>query len=236
MSVPLAWRFVRSHPHFVVRGVHVVGIETVPAAEVLDLLGVPTGVSIWDVDLAAARERVRGHAWVADAWVRRRLPGEIVVTVRERRAVAALVTRGAIHAVDHRGHLIAPLSADAAAGLTSITGIDATGCPQGDDGAPVRRATSRAVNLIRALNRHHPVTEIRIDCAVGLSALTADLPGLPLHFGWGAWRRKRRRLDTVLDLWSGREAHLELIRLDFDDRVVVRLRKNTAASVLWFRG
>jgi hypothetical protein len=227
MGGRIVWQAVRSSPHFAVNQVEVVGVETARVASIRDLVGVNVGVNTWDVDLQAIRDRVLSDPWVASVHVRRRLPGGLVVTVREHREIAAVRLGDAVYAVDRRGRIFAPLDVEASSQLPQVTGV-----LEEDVSERGRRAEGtlrRTASLIRILRRHHRVTTVHVDRKKGVTVRVADLLDVPIHFGWGDWKRKRRRLDAVLDLWSGRESQLEAVSLAFGDQVVVRLWEGIAA-------
>jgi hypothetical protein len=83
----------------VVEGVRYLDPDTIRAQAAL-----PEGFSIWG-DLEGVQGRVRAHAGVADARVRRRIPGSLVVEVREREPVALLPTP-ALVPVDVEGRIL----------------------------------------------------------------------------------------------------------------------------------
>jgi cell division protein FtsQ len=218
----------RSCPHFVLNNIEVVGTEASRASDIRDLTGVSVGTNTWDVDLEAVRERVLSHPWVASARVKRRLPHGLVVTVREHRAIAVTSLGEAVYAVDRRGGIFAPVDAEANMQLPLITGVPEPGL---SDAAPrADTALRQTAALIRILRRHHNVAEVHIDREAGVTVREGTIPDVPIHFGWGDWKRKRRRLDAVLALWSGRESQLEAVNLTFEDQVVVRLRGKIDAS------
>lgn len=71
-------------PWLRVQQVRVEGNQRVHAGEITALLEGITGQSLLAVDLDRWRARLFASAWVADATLRRRLPGTIVVELRER--------------------------------------------------------------------------------------------------------------------------------------------------------
>jgi cell division septal protein FtsQ len=71
-------------PWLRVQHIRVHGNERVHAGEVTALLEGMTGQSLLAVDLERWRSRLFASAWVADATLRRRLPGTIDVELRER--------------------------------------------------------------------------------------------------------------------------------------------------------
>jgi hypothetical protein len=207
--------------------IEVVGVETARAAGIRDLVGINVGVNTWDVDLQAVRDRVLSDPWVASVHVRRRLPDGLGVTVREHQAIGAVRLGDAAYAVDRRGCIFAPLDAEAMSQLPQVTGVQ-----EEDLSERGRRAEStlrRTAALIRILGRHHRVAAVHVDREVGVTVRAADLLAVPIHFGWGEWKRKRRRLDAVLARWSGRESQLEAVSLAFGDQVVVRLWEGIGA-------
>lgn len=231
-GIRAVWRSVRSRAEFTVSSVRVAGTNERIAEEVRALAGVPLGTNTWDIDLLGVRERVLGHLWVAEAEVRRELPDGIVVTVEERRALAALDVEGVPYGVDRRGQLFAPLDADHARTLPRITGLGdvrrvgtQTQAIQQVQEVQLVRMLRRATALVRVAGRCCRLAEVRIDPVDGLTVLTEELGDVPVRFGWRRWRAKERRLDTVVTLWAGREADLETVSLAFRDQVVVQLRR-----------
>lgn len=65
------------------------------------------------VDLAAVRQRLLDHGWVADAQVSRRLPDTLVIRVVERRAAAVWQNNGQLMLIDSGGKLLEPVSQQA---------------------------------------------------------------------------------------------------------------------------
>jgi cell division protein FtsQ len=216
------WHVIRCHSHFTLASVDVVGSEHVAAAQVYEWLDVPSDASTWDVDLERLRRRLLQHPWVASARVRRELPDRVVVTVRERRAVSALAAGDDLYAIDRRGRLIGSIDAHASYHLPRITGASLPGV----DELPwqARHRLREVAKLVRVLTRFRRLAEVRVDGDDGVTVQMAALPALPVHFGWGDWKAKRRRLARVLALWSGREDELESVELAFGRDVVVRLR------------
>jgi cell division protein FtsQ len=98
---------------FNVRHVEVVGTTLLEPAEVVALMELDTTRSLW-VDHAPLAARVETHPQVAEARVRRRLPGTLVVEVVEVPPVAFVATPRGLRAFDAEGDTlpIDPLRAD----------------------------------------------------------------------------------------------------------------------------
>ena len=96
--------------YFAVRQVEVVGAHYLAPEDVTERLGLGADASVW-LDLDRLEDRVRGMPGVVAAGVSRRLPGSLVVTVREREPVALADGPGGLVAVAEDG---SPLPFDVA--------------------------------------------------------------------------------------------------------------------------
>jgi cell division septal protein FtsQ len=76
---------------FRVRAVEVRGARYLQANEIISRLKVDTLASLWD-DLTPYKARVRGHPQVSDVTISRRMPGTLVVTIKENLPVALIQT------------------------------------------------------------------------------------------------------------------------------------------------
>ncbi len=89
---------------FRVEEIRLEGHRYLDQEEVERMLGVGPASSVWD-DLDVLSSRLRRHALVEDAQLRRRLPGTLVVQVDERTPVALLATP-ALVPVDRDGRVL----------------------------------------------------------------------------------------------------------------------------------
>ena len=81
----------RQMAFFRIRSVEVRGARYLQANEIISRLKVDTLASLWD-DLTPYRERIRGHPQVSDVSIGRKMPGTLVVTIRENPPVALIQT------------------------------------------------------------------------------------------------------------------------------------------------
>ena len=75
----------REMAFFRIRSVEVRGARYLQASEIISRLKVDTLASLWD-DLAPYRDRIRGHPQVSDVSIGRKMPGTLVVTIKENRS------------------------------------------------------------------------------------------------------------------------------------------------------
>ena len=92
----------RSMAFFRVRSVEIRGVRYLQPNEILSRLKVDTLMSVWD-DLEPLRERVRHHPQITDVTITRRMPGTLVVTVKENQPVALVQTRTGLLPYDSVG-------------------------------------------------------------------------------------------------------------------------------------
>src|SRR5512140_2274314 len=74
-----------------VRSVTVVGLNIVPASEIVSLAGITKGQKLFAVDLGSVRRNVQQHPFVRLASVERDAPDRIIITIDEREPVAAIM-------------------------------------------------------------------------------------------------------------------------------------------------
>ncbi len=217
---------VRRHPYFAVQEVAVRKHGRLTAEAIRTASGIEPGMSIWDVDGAAAARRLERLPWIRAAQVRRELPHRVTIQVREYRPAAILALGDRLYYVASSGRIFSPVGREDAHDLAYVTGLSE------DDvrgrGAYGGRALRRALALLRAVARSDaraalgPISELHVDRQRGLVLLPVR-PTVPIEVGWDGWAARLARLPPVLAQWSGRETELAGVSLLFGD-VVVRAR------------
>jgi cell division septal protein FtsQ len=92
----------RKMAFFRVRSVEIRGVRYLQPAEVLGRLRADTLMSLWD-DLEPLRQRVLHHPQVSDVSITRRMPGTLVVTVKENQPVALIQSSSGLLPYDSLG-------------------------------------------------------------------------------------------------------------------------------------
>jgi len=87
------------------------GASYLTSAEVLAASGLEEDDNLFTLDAAVARERLLANPRIVTAKVERRLPGEIVITITERRAAAAILVNGEFYTIAADGVVLGPLAA-----------------------------------------------------------------------------------------------------------------------------
>jgi cell division protein FtsQ len=92
----------RQMAFFRVRAVEIRGVRYIQPSEVVSRLRIDTVASLWD-DLEPYRQRIMRHPQVSDVSITRRMPGTLVVTIRENLPVALVQTSTGLLPYDSLG-------------------------------------------------------------------------------------------------------------------------------------
>ena len=194
---------------FRVRRVEILGTRYTSPTELLDRLKVDTMRSVWDpLDPLAAR--VRTHAQVESVTVRRRLPGTLVVQVKERHPVALVSGPGGLRAVDERGRRL-PLD-------PSRTPVD----------APVVTAAPRdtmVYHLLGAMQRDAPALYARLSSirAAGTDEIVLQIADLSVRAMTNVTLARLGDIEPVQRDLMRRQVRAAEIDLRYRDQVIARL-------------
>ena len=194
---------------FRVRRVEILGTRYTSPAELLDRLKVDTTRSVWEpLDPLAAR--LRTHAQLESVTVSRRLPGTLVVRVKERHPVALVNTAGGLRAVDQRGRRL-PLD-------PSRTPVD----------APVVTAAPRdtiVYHLLGAMQREAPGLYARLSSirATGADEIVLQIAGLSVRAMTNVTLARLADIEPVERDLTRRQLRPTELDLRYRDQVIARL-------------
>lgn len=200
----LVERHVRTSPAFATREIRIEGRARLTEREVLEASGLALGRNAFETGPEQAADRLRDHPWIASAHVERRLPGNFVVKLRERRAVGG-----------------------------EALSLDAGDDGQIDGIADRAWRTSLLLEVVALLHayreaglqRSTPVGEVHVEPDGGLSLYVGG-DALHARLGRAPFREKLSRLRRVLDRLAQDKQEAAYVYLDnvrHPDRVTVRL-------------
>jgi cell division protein FtsQ len=210
-----------------VNTVTVHGNERISRGEVLSLLEGIYGGSLVTGDLEIWRQKLLTSPWVADATIRRVLPGGLAVYIVERQPMGIARIRGGLFLVDGSGAVIDAYGPNYAEFDLPI--IDGLGM-DGESGATVDASRARlASRLMSELSRRSglagQVSQIDVtdprDAVVLLKGETALIRLGDTNFS--------ERIASYLDLKPallGRVDEIDYVDLRFDERVYVGPRSS----------
>jgi cell division protein FtsQ len=200
------------------------GNSRISRGEVLALLEGIQGASMVTADLEAWRLKLLSSPWVADAALRRELPGTLTVVISERDPIGIGRIGDTLYLIDQRGTIIDEFGPNYAVfDLPIIDGLAAAPQPGGALIDPSRAAL--AGRLLAELQGHPrlagrvsqiDVTDVR-DAAVILKSDT-----VLVRVGT---ERFAQRIQSYLDLAPAlrdRVPDIDYVDLRFDERIYVR--------------
>jgi len=194
---------------FRVRRVEILGTRYTSPRELLDRLKVDTTRSVWD-PLEPLAARVRAHAQVESVTVTRRLPGTLVVRVKERHPVALVNAPGGLRAVDERGRRL-PLD-------PSRTPVD----------APVVTAAPRdtmVYHLLGAMQREAPALYAKLSSirATGADEIVLQIADLSVRAMTNVTLARLGDIEPVERDLMRRQLRPTELDLRYRDQVIARL-------------
>jgi cell division protein FtsQ len=194
---------------FRVRRVEILGTRYTVPSELLDRLRVDTTRSVWD-PLEPLAARLRTHAQIESVSVTRRLPGTLVVRVKERHPVALVDAPGGLRAVDERGRRL-PLD-------PSRTPVD----------APVVTAAPRdtmVYHLLGEMQRDAPALYARLSSirAAGADEIVLQIADLSVRAMTNVTLARLADVDPVQRDLARRQLRPIELDLRYRDQVIARV-------------
>lgn len=212
------------HPYFALRDIQVVtDSDRTRPEEIVQLLHLRKGQSLWAVSLKEVRDQVERDPRVESASARREFPHRLILDVRERRPVAIVVLDHLYYADGH-GVLFKRIGRHDPADYPVLTGLSQKGLEEGDE--DTRSEIGRCIEflqLYREENLPFPISEVRVERGEGITFFLRDHP-LRVKVGIGYWSERLRKLTRVMAVWDKRESEISSIDLSFSRQAIVRLR------------
>lgn len=213
--------------YFRAESVGVKGCRYLTAHEVRQAAGITEGVNILSVNLPRARRRVMSMGWVAEAEIRRELPGVMIIRIREHKPMA-VINLGKPFLVNEKAEIFKEADAGQFDQLPVISGIDYTDWQ--NSGGGKASVASSVIALLQLAQRDNSVfgdqgiAEITVDLDLGLAVLPKRLPVKQLQMGYGDYETKLGRLEKILSHLKNTEPCLVMEKIDLrnPDRIVAR--------------
>lgn len=230
--------------HFQARRIEVEGGQRLSPPAVLAQAGVPSGVNVLSVNLAAARKRLLAHPWIAEAEIQREIPAALRIRIQEH-VGAAVVDVGRKFLLNPQGELFKEWEATDPADLPTVSGlaladlraVDRSAAAGGltlfDADAPAAPLPASrpmdAVLQVLTLGRDpagvlptRELREVRVDRELGLT-LVAYAENRTIRLGFNDYPAKYHLLQQVLAFFRAQTDVADFERIDLTDinRVIV---------------
>jgi len=208
-----------------VRTVRVEGAVVLDEEAIIARSGITNGDSIFRVNSAAIAQRIAEMPRVDGCRVTRMFPDKVIITIRERMAIATLLVNNRSFELDRQCNVLAELGAhDEPVGpfVTDVT--DQAPVAPGDRlvGRPLRGAVA-VWEAFRATTMARDVTVSEI-CARSESRILMYCDEVDCEIRWGrdGVAGQARKLDLLWNGQNGRIPCQEYVDLRFGDDVVCR--------------
>lgn len=218
--------------------IHVLGNRVMDKEDIIRISGLERGRNIWSADLSEIEKRLMLDRGFEQVSLTRRLPGTIVLKVKELQPIA-LVQLDRLYGVTERGDLTLLTPGTGMPDLPVIT-VAASSYRRAPDAVEARDRgfetlkdamlvnpeMVRALYLMRALRTMSPwmydeLSEIHVSSPDDPIAYTVE-GGLVIRFGTGHYPRKIEMLRRTVERLEADAIRTRLIDLRFKDQVIVR--------------
>jgi cell division protein FtsQ len=210
------------------------GLGEVSRGELLPVFGEDLGRNVFFVPLGERRRQLEQIPWIEHATVMRVLPGQIRISVVERKPVAFTRSGQQIGLVDASGVLLsmAPRAmAERHFSFPVVTGIDP------NDSAPSRKARmavyTRLMAELDSGGQHNTeqISEIDLtdpeDARVLMPEQGSDILA---HFGDDRFLERYQRYKAHISEWRQQYPHLSSVDLRYDSQVVLQMASGGPAQ------
>ncbi len=192
--------------------------------DVIKAAALPLGESMFKLDLNGSLEKVKAMDWVERAFIERRLPRSIVISVRERKPVA-LLDNGELYGVDGEGRVLSPSPALLREDLPLISG--AAGAAEAVGTTRTAEALKPALDLIAFLHKKdgvlaQDVSEINLGDAGSVKVTFID--GIQAHFDPPIEETDLKRMAMVLSDLNQKGRHAATMDFRYRGMVLVKTR------------
>ena len=215
------FRYIAGDPLLVLSSVRLEGGKYVSAVEIEDKFSQDKGRSVFQVPLERRRLEIQQIPWVRSATVRRVLPNEIRVTVRERSPVAFLARAEGLGLIDEEG-VVLDAPRDANFRFPVVRGIAE------EDSAAARHGKMQLyAALMKDLERgglqaSDVISEVDLQDAQDARMIVSDSSGtVLLHLGKENFLGRYLIYLSHIEEWKKKFPNIESVDLRYEGQVVI---------------
>jgi len=214
-------------PFWQISEVIVEGYQILSPSKIIEMANIPKGENIIFINLSHARKKLKEVIQIKEFSIFRRLPGIIVIKIKERKPLAVAVIEGQSAVIDEEGIILSSTESPTAEAL--IQALDATGLPviTGLKKTSVKNnrldpEITCAIELFKFL----PSSKLQLEMGKieDISLLVDDVLkvrlGEPKEIG-----EKMRVFRTLLPVIQGRWNEVEYVDVRFLNNPVVKFKR-----------
>ena len=203
-----------------VKQVTVMGLDRVEREDVLSLLSIPEGTSLFSIEPERLAKQLETHSWIAIASVERILPDTVSITVKERHIAAIAKSPGGSRFLDDQGYILSANMAESHASVPVLIGLDMSALQNEDEN--VRQHAKAGIDVATLVSKQFkflPTVDVtRPDDII------ANLPKMRFRFGTtlkDQWQRFQILYPSLQDTMK---TVLQEVDLRYSGKVILRKR------------
>jgi len=221
--------FMTQCDYFKAQNFSVTGAHRLSSSDVLKQARLDKGVNILSLNLSMARKRLLAHSWIAEAEVRRELPSNIHISLKEHNPLA-VIDLGRKFIINTKGEIFKELSASDHQKLPVISGLEFSDINvKGETRSPPFDAVMNILQLGQKTESILPcsaIKNIQVDREIGLTIYAPRFESGRINsikIGYHDYPSKYAGLENVLIYLKTRPeiSRLESIDLNNLNRIVV---------------
>lgn len=231
-----AYKWLGKSEFFQITSIKIDGARRLDKRHIQEISGVDIHTNLMAMDVSLVKEKLESHPWVEWAVVKRELPSNLVISVKERRPLALLNGADGLYYLDRKARPFVAVGLHEELDFPVITGLE--GLETGPGGVLLpdekeRLAIKQALAFIgyasrgRAALPRQNISEIHIGEQGEFTLFLADHP-FPVHLGKEVGKKKYNQLAKVLYwLYKKKEfPDVNYIRMDYVDEAKVLVGKS----------
>ncbi len=212
------------------------GTNRLSQNQIIKHIGIDAGINIFSVNLSATRKRLLAHPWIADAEVRRELPNEINIRIKEHKSLA-IIDLGRKFLINDQGEIFKKLASSDPCNLPVISGLEFSDLDVSDldVSGKSRNIAFKAVMEVLQLGQkagsiipNRLLKVIMVDREIGITLYAFN--GIQaIKLGYNNYPDKYERLKNVLFYIEKGDMFSDFHTIDLNnlDRIVVNPVKRT---------
>ncbi len=216
--------------HVPVKQIAVEGTSIISKDEIVRLMNIPPGVSMYDLDLTVLEKNILTNSFVKNVVINRDAPSLLRVRIEERKP-SAIIVAGELYYIDDEAIVLPYVASSETYDIPVITGVDSLALMR--VGQKLRtQDVQEALEIIRAAREtnaelFHNISEVSLRKGHDMILYSFE-SGIPIIFGKGDAAKKMVKLDAFWQkfLQGDDMKEIQYIDIRFDDQVVVS-RKNS---------
>lgn len=213
--------FIQS-PFWSLTTVEVEGNYFVSSEEITQVSGILLDTNIFKLDLEQAKNHILLHPIIKQVQFSRKLPGTLIIKIKERTPKAILPGSGQFFEIDEQGVILRAISTVSDVELPLITGLDMEGLGPGEK-IP-NPHLGEALSLIKLLPSDLLSRVSEMDLSSPGTVFLHVLDGFQVNFGSGD--RIEEKIQLLSEIFTSSEikiGELEYVDLSFAGPPVIKL-------------